>query len=267
MRTIATIFWKELKSYFLSPVAYVVMTGFTALSGFLFYQLLGVFIRVTSLMRGYMVKGQVIREWTLVDDIMGPLYRDLSLFLIILVPAITMRLFAEEKKLRTEELLLTSPIRMGEVVVGKYLASLVLLVLMLLPVAVYIIIVLLYGTQPDLGTLLAGFAGLFLVAFSLAAIGVFSSTLTENQIIAFFVCAVTSLFFFTVGLAGNTVSTIEIFSHKLRIGDLLAQISLNRHYANFVSGRIEVTDIIYFVSLIAFFLVASRVSAESARRS
>ena len=267
MRAVATIFWKEFKSYFISPVGYVVLTGFTALSGFLFYQFLGVFIRVTSLMRGLMEKGQVVREWTLVDDLMEPLFKDLGLFLIIMVPAVTMRLFAEEKKLRTEELLLTSPVRMGSVVLGKYLAALALLLLMLIPAGVYLIIVLVYGTETDTGTMLAGYGGLFLIAFSLAAIGVFSSTLTENQIISFFVCVILSLFFFTVGLAGNSVQTVTLFSQKINFGELLRQLSLMEHYNNFVRGMINSADIFYFMALIVFFLSLSRFSAERARRS
>jgi ABC-2 type transport system permease protein len=267
MRAAATIFWKEFKSYFISPVGYVVLTGFTALSGFLFYQILGVFIRVTSLMRGMMEKGQVVREWTLVEDLMEPLYKDLGLFLIIMVPAVTMRLFAEEKKLRTEELLLTSPVRMSSVILGKYLAALALLILMLVPAGVYLAIVVAYGTETDIGTLIAGYGGLFLIAFSLAAIGVFASTLTENQIIAFFVSVVLSLFFFTVGLAGNSVQTVTIFSQRIEFGELLRQLSLMDHYNNFVKGMINSVDIFYFLALIVFFLFLSRFSAERARRS
>jgi len=267
MRVVSTIFWKEFKSYFLSPVAYVVLTGFTALSGFLFYQFLTLFIRVTSLMRGMMVKGQVVREWTLVDDVMGPLYRDLGIFLVVMVPAITMRLFAEEKKLKTEELLLTSPVRMGSVVLGKYLAALLLLVLMLVPVGVYLLIVLKYGTEPDPPTLLTGYCGLFLIAFALAAIGVFASTLTENQIIAFFVCSVLGIFFFIVGMAGNSLATITLFSHTVNLAEFFQQLSLGTHFGNLVDGRIEILDAAYFASLVAFFLVAARVGAESARRS
>jgi len=267
MRVVSVIFWKEFKSYFLSPVAYVVLTGFTALSGFLFYQFLTYFIRVTSLMRGLMVKGQVVRDWTLVDDVMSPLYRDLGVFLVVMVPAITMRLFAEEKKLKTEELLLTSPVRMGSVVLGKYLAAIVLLVLMLLPVGVYLLIVLRYGTEPDAPTLLLGYAGLFLIASTLAAIGVFASTLTENQIIAFFVCAVLGIFFFIVGMAGNSIADISLFGHTLNLGEFLRQLSLITHFSNLVEGRVEILDITYFASLICFFLLAALVSAESARRS
>jgi ABC-2 type transport system permease protein len=267
MKAVGTIFWKEFKSYFISPVGYVVITGFTALSGFLFYQILAVFIRITTLMRGYMEKGNVIREWTLVDDLMQPLYRDLGLFLIIMVPAVTMRLFAEEKKLRTEELLLTSPVRMSSVVLGKYLASLALLFLMLAPAGVYLLIVLVYGDEADVGPMVAGYGGLFLIAFALAAIGVFASSLTENQIIAFFVSVVLSLFFFTVGLAGNTVQTITLFSTKINFGELLRQLSLTDHYNNLVRGMINTMDIYYFLAMIVFFLFLSRFSAERARRS
>lgn len=265
MRVSNAIFLKELKSYFLSPIAYVVLTGFTAISGWLFYQLLNYFIRITSLLSGYMYQGEVVREWTIVDDIMGPLYKNLSLLLIILVPGITMRLFSEEKKLRTEELLLTCPIRMGEVVLGKYLASLFLLILMLVPVGVYLIIIFMFGTEPDPGTLISGYLGLFLVAFSLSAIGVFSSTLTENQVISFFVCAVIGLFFFSIGLASRSVGTIHLFSHSIDLGELLRQLSLFEHYSHLVEGRIQLTDLIYFILLIIFFLSTARFNAESAR--
>ncbi len=267
MRVMSAIFWKEFKGYFLSPVAYVVLTGFTAISGWLFYQLLNYFIRITSIMQGYMVKGQIMREWTLVDDVMTPLYRNLSLLLIIMVPAVTMRLFSEEKKLKTEELLLTCPIRMSSVVIGKYLASLVVLFLMLIPVGVYLAIILIYGTEPDPGTITAGYLGLFLVSFSLAAIGIFASSLTENQIIAFFVCAVTGLFFFSVGLASRSVGTVKFFGHSLDFSELLRQLSLMEHYNHIVAGRIQTTDLAYFLLIIVFFLFGSRVSAESARWS
>lgn len=267
MRIISAVFWKEFKGYFLSPIAYVILTGFTAISGWLFYQLLNFFIRITSLMSGYMIKGEIVREWTIVDDIMGPFYKNLSLFLIILVPGITMRLFSEEKKLKTEELLLTCPVRMGQVVLGKYLASVVLLFLMLIPVGVYLLIILKYGTEPDPGALLAGYMGLFLVSFTLAAIGIFASSLTENQIIAFFVCAVISLFFFTIGLAGRSVGTVELFFRKIDFGEFFRQLSLFEHYSHLVDGRIQLTDLTYFLLLIIFFLFTARVNAESARWS
>jgi len=265
MRVVASIFWKELRSYFLSPIAYVVLTGFTAISGFLFYQMVNFFIRLTTLIAGYEDKIQRGRELNLADDLMGPLFKNLNLFLLILVPAITMRLFAEEKKLKTEELLLTCPIRMGQVVMGKYLASLVLLVLMLVPVGVYTALILGYGYRPDPGTILAGYLGLFLVAFSLSAVGIFSSTLTENQIIAFFVCAVLGIFFFTIGIAGNSVGTVTLFSYQFNLGEFFRQLSLLTHFDNFVSGRIYLSDLIYFFSMIVFFLFVSRSSAESAR--
>jgi len=267
MRVVGTIFWKEFKSYFLSPIAYVVLTGFTAISGFLFYQFLRLFIRLTSLFRGYMVRGELVREWSVAQDIMGPLFRNLSLFLIIMVPAITMKLFAEEKKLKTEELLLTCPIRTGEVVWGKYLASLVLVLLMLVPAGIYMLLVFNYGSNIDFGTIIAGYVGLFLVGFSLASMGIFSSTLTENQIIAYFVSAVLGLFFFTVGMASRSVGTVTLFNRELDFGEFLRQLSLYEHYNHFASGRIELLDIIYFLSLIGFFLFASRVSVERARWS
>ena len=123
MRIVKAILGRELKAYFFSPIAYVMLTGFTALGGWLFYQAMEQFIRITTYQDGFRAGGQLIREWTLEDDIIIPLFKNLMVLLLIMVPAITMRVFAEEKKQKTMELLLTSPIRIGHIVLAKYLAA------------------------------------------------------------------------------------------------------------------------------------------------
>ena len=150
---------------------------------------------------------------------------------------------------------------------GKYLASLILVFLMLIPAGIYMLLVFNYGSSIDYGTIVAGYVGLFLVGLSLASMGIFSSTLTENQIIAYFVCAVLGLVFFSVGLASRSVGTITLFNRHIDLGEFLRQLSLYEHYNHFATGRIELLDLIYFLSLIVFFLFASRVSVERARWS
>ena len=266
MRTVRAIFGRELKSYFFSPTAYVVLTGFTALSGWLFYQGLERFIRITQYIEGYKVGGQVVREWTLEDDILIPLFKNLSILLLIMVPAITMRLFAEEKKLKTTELLLTSPIRVSHIVLGKYLAAAFLLTLMLLPVAMFPAIIRYYaGSNVDSGPLLTGYLALFLSAYALTAMGLFASTLSENQIVAFILGVVLELIFFSIGLAAPSLDVVHLFGVSLPLNEIVRDLSLGNHFDFMTTGLLRLRDPLYFCSLIVFWLAASSHSVESTR--
>jgi len=266
MRTVRAILGREVKSYFFSPAAYVVLTGFIALSGWLFYQALERFIRLTTYLEGYKVGGQIVREWTLEDDIIIPLYRNLSMLLVIMVPAITMRLFAEEKKLKTTELLLTSPIRLLHIVLGKYLAAMVLITVMLLPVALFPALVVYYAApEADAGTMLVGYLGLFLAAYALAAIGLFASTLTENQIVAFILGVVLELAFFSIGLAAPSLGVVQVLEWRLPLGQLVGYLSLGNHFNSMTTGLFRLSDAFYFLCLIVFWLAAANQSVESAR--
>jgi ABC-2 type transport system permease protein len=265
MRAVWIIFNKELRAYFGSPVAYVILTGFTLLAGWLFYLRLQYFISITNMIQGYMVGGEVVREWTLTQDLMVPLYKSLSFLLIIMVPAITMRLFAEEKKLKTEELLFTSPIYTSQLLLGKYLAAACLLCVLLIPVGIYPLIIYKFGTSADMGPILSGYAGLFLLGLSLAAMGIFASSLTENQIVAFIFCAVLEMLFFTIGLAAGTVGKIVLFSISIDLDKALFSLSLLERFDSFIFGFVRITDFLYFISLIVFFLFLTRYSAESSR--
>jgi ABC-2 type transport system permease protein len=266
MRTVRAILGRELKAYFFSPVAYVVLTGFTALSGWLFYQAMERFIRITTYVQGYKVGGQLIREWTLEDDILIPLFRNLSMLLLIMVPAITMRLFAEEKKLKTMELLLTSPVRLSHIVLGKYLAAVVLLTVMLAPVALFPAIIAYYASPAaDLGPVLTGYVGLFLAAYALAAMGLFASTLSENQIVAFILGMVLEMVFFSIGLAAPSLDVVQLFGWRLPLGQLVYYLSLGNHFDSLTTGLFRLSDLIYFGCLIVFWLAASNHSVESAR--
>ena len=162
MRTIRAVAFKEIQIYFSSPVAYIVALIFMALSGFFFVRDLGNPFPEASL---------------------SNFFQGATFLLIPLAPALTMRLLAEEQKLGTIELLLTSPVRDWEVILGKYLASLVFLLFLLSLTSYYVILLLVFAT-PDPGPIYSGYLGLVLYGMAALAVGILTSTLTSNQIIA-----------------------------------------------------------------------------------
>ncbi len=179
MRNIWVIFQKELRSYFVSPVAYLLLAMFAIIFGFFFWNSLGyfVYIGMQSQMRGQSMPMNVNEE------LIRPLLSNISVVGLFLIPMITMRLFAEEKRTGTIELLVTSPVRDLEVILGKWLAAVALYSGMLLLTALNFAFIFKYG-HPDWKPLVIGYLGLLLQAGALLAIGTFISTLTKNQIIA-----------------------------------------------------------------------------------
>src|SRR6516225_169955 len=179
MRNVWILCRKELRSYFVSPIAYLLLAMFAIVFGFFFWNSVGYFVYagMEAQMRGAMfplnVNEQVIRL----------LVSNVSVLGLFLIPMITMRLFAEEKRSGTIELLATSPIRDIEIVIGKWLSSLVLYTCLLLFTAINFAFLFRYG-HPDWKPLLVAYLGLLLQAGALLAIGTFISTLTRNQIIA-----------------------------------------------------------------------------------
>src|SRR5580693_2345436 len=198
MRNIWVIFRKELNSYFVSPIAYLLLAMFAIIFGFFFWNSLGYFVYmgIQSQMRGQSFPMNVNEE------LIRPLLSNASVVGLFLIPLITMRLFAEEKRTGTIELLVTSPIRDGELILGKWLAALTLYGGLLLLTALNFVWVFRYG-NPDWRPLAIGYLGLLLQAGAMLAIGMFISTLTKNQIIAgaatFGVC----LLLWVLGWAGG----------------------------------------------------------------
>ncbi len=235
MRTVQAVAWKEIQIYFGSPTAYIVGLIFLALTGFFFAQDLGVAFPEASLSGFY--------QWA-------------PVILILMAPALTMRLLAEEQKLGTIELLLTSPVRDWEVVIGKYLASLVFLLATLLLTLYYTILLVVFAS-PDPGPIYAGYLGLVLLAAAALSVGMLTSTLTSNQIVAAVVAMgiLLGLYFVSAasGVAGGLGSTI------------IDEIGLNSHFEDFGRGIIDTKHIVYFVSLTTFFLFLTIRALESRR--
>ena len=224
---------REFRSNFDSPIGYVVI----ALS------LLGV---GAFFFRDY---------WTLNRASMGPLFTWLPwAFTFFVIPAITMRLFSEEKRTGTIELLITMPVRDREVVIGKYLATLALIGVLLALTLTYPLLIGRLGNL-DGYPIAAGYLGMMLHASAGIAIGLFFSSVTENQIIAFMITSVVLLGLFAVDYLGAAVGGI--------LGDIFAFISFQRRLAPFGRGLIDLRHVVYFLSITAFFLMLTTRQLES----
>src|ERR1700683_4235965 len=189
---------KEYKSYFTGPVAYVVTGLFVFLMSWMFFQILAAFAQRSPLI---MMQG---RGMSLNDYVFAPHFGNVNVVLLIMIPALTMRLFAEEKKNRTMDLLMTSPLTAAQIVIGKFFAGLLVVWTILATLAVYPLVTLIFSHY-DKGPILTSFLGLALLSGVYVAIGVFASSLTENVIIAYFVAFVLSLFFWVIGWASSSM--------------------------------------------------------------
>lgn len=223
---------RELRSYFSSYIAYVLLAVFLLLSGYFFYSDLIFFI----LFGGFVVPTGL---WQYV-------FLDMRLCTLLVLPLLTMRLFAEEKKLGTIELLWTYPVRDGEIVVGKFLACWIFFVVMLLATAINpLIFYRMYQFAP--GPLLAAYLGIFLLGTAFIACGLFISSLTENQVVSAMATYGVLVFFWFI--TWNEEVADE------RIVHILLRLSLFDHFYNFSRGVIDTRDIVFFVLFVGFFLV------------
>ena len=252
MRNVWIICRKELGSYFASPIAYVLLVMFGVVFGYMFWSALGefVFASIQSEMSGRSFPMN-LNEW-----IIRPLLSNLNVVNLFFVPLITMRLFAEEKRTGTIELLATSPVRDIEIILGKWLASVILYACLLLFTAVNFAFLFKYG-NPDWKPLLVGYLGVFLLAGALLAIGTFISSLTKNQIIAgaitFGVCLLLYVFGWVSGYETAT------WAH------VLSYMSVATHIESFQKGVLDSKDAIFFLTVIFLGLFFTARSLESLR--
>ena len=250
MRTVLAITRKELESYFASPIAYVVVTLFLILSGIFFYIYLLFYLQSAQMAGQYGQEGMDVTQ-----TIMRPLFSNLGFFGLIIFPLITMRLLSEEKKLGTYELLMTSPVSIPQLVFGKFLGAVSLVLLILLLTAVYPIVLTIFG-NPDMGPILTGYLGLFLLASSFLAVGLFCSSVTENQIVA----AVLGFVFLVIFWILNFVTRSEAW-----YGKLAQYASIYQRFDDFTQGVINANDVFYYVSFAFFALFVTGIVLQSQR--
>ncbi|MBU2951759.1 gliding motility-associated ABC transporter permease subunit GldF [Tamlana agarivorans] len=231
---------KEINSFFASPIGYLVIAIFLTLNGLFLWLFKGEF------------------------NIMDYGFAELSSFfllapwiLIFLIPAVTMRSFSDEKKQGTLELLLTKPISLFNIVLGKYFGAFLLILIALLPTLLYVYTVYQLGNPVgnlDMGSTLGSYFGLLFLVAAYTAIGVFSSTLSDNQIVAF-ITAVFICFLFYIGFEG-----IADFAST----DFINQLGMSAHFKSMSRGVLDTRDIIYFVSVTIFFLMLTKLNLNKA---
>jgi len=255
MRNLRHIVVKELRSLFVSPIAYVVIPGFLILSGFFFYDLLTSYTRLVSFYQMYR-NPMVLDQLNVNDFILSPLFQNINVLLLLVIPLITMRLFAEEKKQGTDELLFTLPLKTGEIVLGKALAAILFFLVILVLTAPYPII-LSKISNPDVGKIFSAYLGLFLLGISFISLGLFASSLTDNQIVAAVLGFSALLLFWIVGWIGETAEG--------PLALVLGAVSLTNHFEGFAKGVLEVKDLVYFATFIGFWIFLTLRSVESVR--
>jgi len=240
------VYKREIGAYLHSPVLYVIGGVFLFLVA---YFSLGMMVEFSDVytdfnMRQIYGMGSMnVTEW-----VIQGFFGLLNFLLLFTIPLLTMRLFAEEKRNRTFELLVTCPIRDGEILAGKFLSCMTVLLFFLGSCFIYPLLVDKFS-EPEWPVIATGYLGLFLAAGAYLSFGVFASSVTENQVIAAFLTFGGLLFFY---LVGDVTSSREGL-----LGQVSSVLSIRQHSAGFAKGVIEIRDLIYFASFIAFFLFLS----------
>lgn len=227
-----SILFREIKSFFGSPIGYLVIALFLVLNGLILWVFPG--------------------EYNVLDSgfaDLSPFFKLAPWILLFLIPAVTMKSFSDEKKQGTIELLLTKPISIWQIVNGKFFGAFLLILIALIPTLLYVSIISMYRiptTSIDFGSTIGSYFGLFFLISGYTAIGIFTSTLSENQIVAFLL-AVFLCFIFYFGFEGIA----QIF--KLN-EEVFASFGMNYHFKSISRGVLDTRDIIYFLSTTVLFL-------------
>ncbi|MCS7180106.1 MAG: ABC transporter permease [bacterium] len=235
------VFKKEIKSYFMSPIAYVVILIFNVISGFIFYALCAMYS--ISSMR-YSGSPYPYFTFSPTEIIIRPLFHNMAVTSLFVLPLLTMRLFSEERRLGTIELLFTYPLKDSDIYWGKFLACFIVFLIMVLIPSLYVFVLEKWINYDKL-VILNSYIGLFLLGGSFISIGIFISSLTESQIISAIITFGLSLIFWIIGwiseIVGPKYSTFFDF------------ISLYNHYENFPKGIFDTRDFIFYLSVCLFF--------------
>jgi ABC-2 type transport system permease protein len=252
MRNMLAMAGKEIRAYFHSPIAYLVMTVYTALCGFVFYSSTAFFIRESFRMQ---MQGGGPQSLSLNEYVIRPVVAGvLTVVLLFLIPLITMRLFAEEKRSGTIELLLTSPLTDMQIILGKFLGALFLFGVLEALTFGYFSVLFKYG-NPDAKPLIANALGLLLYGAALLALGMWISTFTKNQIIAG-----------AVGLAAflllYLLDWVTAYSSSA-VGQVMSYLALTTHFDNFAKGVIQLSDVVYYLSVVALGIFFTARSMEA----
>jgi ABC-2 type transport system permease protein len=253
MRNILAIAQKELKGYFASPIAYIVIGFWSLLYGYFYVAILQFFVRQSMQMGQMGMQGP--QSMNINQQLVRPLLQDVLILVLFLMPMITMRTYAEEKRSGTIELLLTSPVSDFQIIMGKFLGAMSLYAVMLGVTLIHVGILFVYG-RPEWKPILTSYIGLLLFGGCFLSLGLLISSLTKNQIIAGMVT-------FGVFLLLWVITWIGSFSGPT-VDKLTQYLSIVDHFDDFAKGVLDTTHLIYYVSFITFglFLTAKSVDSE-----
>jgi ABC-2 type transport system permease protein len=253
MTNVLAIARRELHSYFASPIAYVIIGLFALLFGWFFNAILGFFVQQSMQMGQFGMPGPAVMNIN--QQLIRPLFLNASVVILFVMPMITMRTYAEEKRSGTIELLLTSPVRDVEIILGKFLGALGLYGLMLGITLVYMVILFWYG-DPEPWPVAAGYLGLVLLGGCFLSLGLFISSLTKNQIVAGMITFAAFLMLWVINWLGDSAgpTTQAIVSY----------LSITEHFDDFARGVIDTKHVVFYLSFIVFglFLTAKSVDSE-----
>ncbi|MCX7679595.1 MAG: ABC transporter permease subunit [Spirochaetes bacterium] len=237
MNNILEIAKKELLVYFTTPIAYILFSAFLLCTGFYFFILSPFFF----------FRQAELREF----------FHALPAIFSIAIPAVTMRLFSEEKHSGSLEILMTLPVTHYEVIIGKFFAATAFSSIMLIPTLIYVITVMMVGS-PDFGPIVGGYVGAVFLAATFSAIGIFASSMTKNQIIAFIIGVAICL----------TLTLIDYFLFFLpdKLVSFFQHLGVNYHFRNIARGIVDSRDIVYFLSVIALAIMGTeRITSDRSR--
>jgi ABC-2 type transport system permease protein len=233
---------RDLGSFFNSPIFYVVTTVFLLLYSFIFFNILN-FFSFQSFQAGQLQAMGM--NLNLNEMVIEPSFHNMSVILLLIIPIITMRSFADEKKMKTFRLLLSSPVHLIEIILGKFLSCMIVVTLMVFISAYSVGFLFLLG-EPELGPVITGYLGILLMAGCYVSVGICASSLTDNQIVAAVLTFGFSLFMWVIGWGAQAAGPTT--------GQILQYLSIVDHMERFLRGVVDTSDLVYYLSFILFSL-------------
>ena len=251
MRNIMAIAEKELRSYFASPIGYILIGLFSLLFGWFFYVYLMAFVQQSQQMMQFGGGGGANVNQMMIRG----LFQNTAVIILFVMPMITMRTYSEEKRSGTIELLLTSPVTDLQIIVGKFIGALALYAAMLVVTMLYMVILFRIG-NPEWRPIATGYLGLLLMGGCFLSAGLFISSLTKNQIVAGFLTFTTFLMLWIINWIGESSGPMT--------RDIVAYLSIVEHFDDFARGIVDTKHVVYYLSFITFglFLTAKSVDSE-----
>jgi len=253
MRNVFALAHKELKSYFSSPIAYIVLGFWALLYGYFFVAILAFFVRQSMQLNQFGMGGP--QAMNINQQLIRPLLQNVTILILFLMPMVTMRTYSEEKRSGTIELLLTSPLTDFQIILGKFLGAMALYAVMLAVTVIHLGLLFYFG-HPEWKPIFLGYVGLFLLGGCFISVGLFISSLTKNQIVAGMVTFAVFLMLWVITWIGSfSGPTVEALTGYLSIID---------HFDDFQKGVLDTTHFVYYLSFITFglFLTAKSVDSE-----